>query len=123
MRTSLIAGLIITSGIVLAPVVADAGSASCPASKICLYADNNFKAFMGFRSAGQGISNISVNNEDALDSWENKSSTNAAWYKNLDGKGTCRTMLAKKEDNNISFLDSDTASSWKTDGACVVPVK
>ena len=109
---------VLATALVAVPVAAHAGSSSCPSARVCLYADNNFSSLLGYRSAGGGRVNISSASDNQMDSWENKTATNARWYHDPNGGGKCVTMSHNSEDANINFLDSDTASSWATDGSC-----
>lgn len=61
---------------------------------------------------------MSSSANDHMDSWENNINNATAWYHDAGGSGTCRTMAAGAEDDNINFVDSDELSSWKTNGGC-----
>lgn len=118
MKRSIALPLLIAAAAVAIPGVASAAISDCPAGKVCLFASNDYTSFMGWRSPGGGVVDISAANNDRMDSWINFSSTNAAWYHDAGGRGTCRTIGAKSQDPNISFTDSDRASSWRTDRGC-----
>ena len=120
MKISAIVGaLAVASGLAVGlPSAAMAGSSLCPSAKVCVYANNDFGGLLGYRSGGLGLANVSSVNNDEMSSWENKSTSNARWYHDRDAGGKCVTLLSKREDNNINFLDNDTMSSWATNGAC-----
>lgn len=107
------------TGIAAPMSTAGAGSNLCDSNRVCIYESNDYVGLLGQRSAGQKRVNVSSKAEDKMDSWENKTSTNARWYHKKTGDGgKCVNMLAKKQDNNINVIDSDELSSWATNGAC-----
>lgn len=116
----LAAGFIIVGFAFAAPSVAQAGNPLfCDdPGEVCIYDGNNWVGFLGARPAGGGIQNVSSSANDHMDSWENNIGNNAAWYHDSGGSGTCRTMSAGAEDDNINFVDSDELSSWKTNAGC-----
>ena len=106
----------VASAVVATPAMA--GSNLCPASRVCIYTDSGFSGLLGTRSAGGGNSNLSASADNKMDSWENKTTTNAAWYDDPNGGGTCNTMLANRENSYVGFFSRNGMSSWKTNGAC-----
>lgn len=98
--------------------VAQAGSSYCLSNRVCIYGSDNFVTPLGSRGPGGGVENVTSYRNDRMDSWENRTRTNAAWYYNSNGTGTCRTLGLLREDNNINFLDSDKLSSWRTNRGC-----
>lgn len=98
---------------------ADAGSNLCPANKVCIYVDHEWVGLLGYRSAGLGLQNVTTKSNDRTSSWENKTATNARWFHDANGAGTCRTMIAQSE-LNITWYggDNDKLTSWATNGAC-----
>ncbi|WP_331855789.1 peptidase inhibitor family I36 protein [Acidipropionibacterium jensenii] len=97
---------------------AHAGSSLCPASRVCIYSDNNYVGLLGYRKAGLGVMNVSGGANDRMSSYENKTSTNARWYHDASAKGRCVNMLAHKQDNDINTIDDNTLTSWATNGSC-----
>lgn len=57
-------------------------------------------------------------NQDKTASWANRSNYNGAWYKSLNGGGTCFDMIAHGDDRTLSIFNRDTASSWRTNHGC-----
>lgn len=53
-----------------------------------------------------------------MDSWENKTAIDAAWYYDANGGGNCREMDSGSEDGNVNVFNSDELTSWKTNGGC-----
>ena len=53
-----------------------------------------------------------------MDSWGNRTTTNAAGYGSANGSGDCQTFGAGERDDNVSTFNSDEVSSWKTNGGC-----
>lgn len=121
MSRKLIASLTM-SGLALmglaAPTVAFAGSNLCPSNMVCLYDHAGFSGLLGYRAAGQSTMNVSTPSNDRMTSWENKSSSNAAWYSDANGSGKCHTMAARSENAEVGWWDKDTLSSWRTNGGC-----
>ena len=97
---------------------AEAGSSLCPANMVCTYVDKNFSGLMGYRAGGGGLLNVTSLNDNKMSSWENRSSSNAAWYYGLNGTGKCLNMLAGYEFHYVQDVDNDQMSSWKTNGKC-----
>lgn len=102
----------------LAAPSAHAGSSLCPASRVCIYSNNNYVGLLGYRTAGLGVMNVSSGANDKMSSYENKTGTNARWYHDANAKGSCVNMLAHKSDNDINIIDDNELTSWATNGAC-----
>jgi len=92
--------------------------ADCGSGRVCLYDYYDFVGQLGWRSAGNGISNISSANDNKMASWSNHTGTNAAWYDKVNANGGCWTMGAQSQNSALAIWERDTASSWKTDGGC-----
>lgn len=100
------------------PGAASAGGADCDANRACIYDGNNFVGIIGERASGGGVVNVPSAFNDKMDSWENKTSIDAAWYYDVGGNGDCVEMDSLNEDNDINVFDSDELSSWRTDRGC-----
>lgn len=98
--------------------MAIAGGIDCDANRACIYDGNGFVGIIGERAAGGGVVNVPSSYNDKMDSWENKTNTDAAWYYNANGGGNCREMDSLSEDSNVNVLNSDELSSWRTDRGC-----
>ncbi|MEU8258657.1 peptidase inhibitor family I36 protein [Micromonospora inaquosa] len=115
----LLAGAVIAAGGLAFPAAASAGNPSlCGSDLVCIYDGNSWVGFLGSRGPGGGLANVSASANDHMDSWENRTNTNAAWYYDHDGGGHCRTMAKLTEDDNVNVLNSDELSSWRTDRGC-----
>ncbi|HEV7826498.1 MAG TPA: hypothetical protein VGP02_16495, partial [Mycobacteriales bacterium] len=111
------AAVLVTAGLV--PGVAQAGNDDfCAQEQVCIYDSNDWVGFLESRPPGLGIRNTWSWAEDSMDSWENRTGTDAAWYHDRNGKGRCVTLRHRSEDGNINVYDSDELSSWKTNGGC-----
>lgn len=97
---------------------ANAWSTYCSSGRVCLFDYNDYVGPLGWRNAGNPLENISAGNNDKMASWENHTSTNAAWYRDANGSGPCHNMMAGTRFAAEPLLDRDTASSWKTTRGC-----
>ncbi|MEH0973843.1 hypothetical protein V6U77_22210 [Micromonospora sp. CPCC 205546] len=119
MKKLLLVGAVIAAGGLAFPAAASAGNPGlCGGTWVCIYDGNNWVGLLGSRDPGGGLVNVSASANDHMDSWENKTNTNAAWCYDHDGGGNCRTMGKLAEDPNVNFLNSDELSSWRTDRGC-----
>ena len=107
---------VVASGLIVA-APAMAYQSGCPSARACLYDNANFGGWLGQRSAGNPLENISVANNDKMSSWANKTSSNGAWYEHTNGGGQCRSMWRYSE-ANVDWGVNDTASSWRVNGSC-----
>jgi hypothetical protein len=111
------AAVLVTAGLV--PGVAQAGNDDmCPDGTVCIYDGNDWVGYLERRAPGQGVWDTPRWAEDHMDSWENRTAEDAAWYHDRKGTGRCVDMLGDREDGNINVRDSDELSSWRTDGSC-----
>jgi hypothetical protein len=94
-----------------------AGSVDCGSSRLCIYTNSNFSGLLASRTTG-GILNLIAEDDNRMDSWENKASTNGAWYDDRDGRGACNTMSANRENAYVGYFARNGMSSWRFDGAC-----
>lgn len=120
-KTAVAAGalLALATGAIASTEPAHAGSSFCPSKSACIYLDANYSGLYGKKSGGSGLSNIPWENNDKMSSWENKTTSNGAWYYNSDGHGTCKDML-KGNQRSYGWLDgvNDNLSSWRMNGSC-----
>lgn len=114
----LIAGAALAGTVAMVPAVAHAGSVDCDSNRVCIYDGNNFVGIIGERAPGNGLANIRSRYNDKMDSWENKTNSDSAWYHDIIGNGNCNDMDSQNQDTNINFIDSDELSSWRTNGEC-----
>jgi hypothetical protein len=117
-RLTLIAAAILSAAVV-APTAAQAGSALCPAARACIYIDRDFVGLLGTKSGGSGLTNVSSSANDRTSSWENKTTSNGAWFFDVNGGGNCRDMRRGTELAALSnFGSADELSSWRMTGLC-----
>jgi hypothetical protein len=115
-----VATVFAASALLLSPGFASAGNpALCAANRACIYLDDDWSGLIDIpRAPGGGIRNVNAGDNDEMDSWENRTSTRAAWYHNANGGGDCVNMNANSEDDDINVFDSDELSSWRTNRGC-----
>ncbi len=96
-------------------------AATCSGNLTCTYADANYVTFLGSRSPGTGLADISLANRNKLSSWINYTSTSARFYYNTGGGGTCVTMSARNRNTvtpGVYNPDNDQAESWGFNRGC-----
>jgi len=113
-----IAGAILAAGLLLAPTSAQAGSGLCAASRACIYDQQGFVALLQSRLGGNGSINVVSSINDLTSSWENKTTSNAAWWTEAFSSGTCRTMPSGTELGYVGGSANDRLTSWRTNGGC-----
>lgn len=96
-------------------------AASCSGNVTCTYVNYNYEVFLGSRSPGTTLQDISVGNRNKLSSWINYTSTGSRFYYQTGGHGTCVSMYA----NNRATVhpgdgnpDNDQAESWSFTRTC-----
>ena len=112
-----------TLGYVVPALAAPAApaAAACSGNLTCTYVDYNYVTFLGSRSPGTKLQDISAGNRNKLSSWINYTSTSSRFYYSTGGRGTCVTMGARNRatvhpgDGNP---DNDEAESWGFDRGC-----
>lgn len=114
---ALIVSAVVLSGTVIAPAAMAGTGSDCPNGQVCLYDYYSYDGLLGTRAPGMSRTAISAANNDKLASWINKTTTNAAWYREVSG-GDCFTMAKNSTDSAMAIGFRDTASSWKTTGGC-----
>lgn len=94
-------------------------STYCSGTWVCVYKDAYFGTGLGWRNANFALQNISTSNQNQVSSWENKTGTNARWYTQQNGTGTCNTMGRYSE---LGFMDpftqNDRMISWAGNAGC-----
>jgi hypothetical protein len=97
---------------------AQASFSQCDANRVCLWGNNDYNWIIGERAPGGGMSNLTGDANNEMDSWANRTTRNAAGYGASNGSGDCQTFQAGERDNNVANWNSDEVSSWKTNGGC-----
>ncbi|WP_250035713.1 peptidase inhibitor family I36 protein [Paractinoplanes maris] len=116
-RVGLMLAITALSGLAWAAPAA-ASESECLSNRVCLFGNNDFDWLLSMRGAGYGNYNLISSVNDKMDSWINRTGTNAAGYSNANGSGDCQTFHSNSKDNNVNFANSDEVSSWKTNGGC-----
>jgi hypothetical protein len=108
----------VVAGVAATPAHAG-NSAYCSGTWVCVYKNSFFDTPLGYRTAGFTLQNISSANQNQVSSWENRTTSNARWYTNTNGAGTCNNMAKNSE---LGFMDpftqNDRMISWAGNGSC-----
>jgi hypothetical protein len=83
-----------------------------------MWADNDFQVIIAERAGGGGVTNLSNEADDEMESWANKSNYNACWWHEENGGGTGNNMPAVSNDRDMAPWDADEAQSWRTQNGC-----
>lgn len=98
---------------------AQAAFSDCDPNRSCLWGNNDYVWLLSERQAGGGLLSFSgQDRNNQMDSWGNRTATPSAGYDGADGSGDCQTFEAGQRDNNVSFVNSDEVSSWRTNRGC-----
>jgi hypothetical protein len=63
--------------------------------------------------------NLTGERNDQMDSWANRSTTyDGCMTEHSNGGGDKQGMARANNDNNVSPLNSDEVTSWRTNGGC-----
>jgi peptidase inhibitor family I36 len=98
---------------------AQAAFSDCDPNRSCLWGNNDFIWLLSERAAGGGLLSFSgQDRNNQMDSWGNRTTINSAGYDSTSGTGDCQTFQRGSNDNNVSFVNSDEVSSWRTNHGC-----
>jgi hypothetical protein len=121
MRLPLIlaAGLLSATG-VLTALPAHAVFNDCPDGSTCIWKDNNYTGTKDSRAPGHtNITPVSPALDNQMSSWANRSNIHdSCGYDSHDGGGDSQEWGFASEDNDVSFLNDNEVSSWRTMGGC-----
>ncbi|MEV4173702.1 peptidase inhibitor family I36 protein [Nonomuraea sp. NPDC049709] len=116
---TLVLGGMIAAAAWVGPGMATADLNECDSGNLCMWGNNDYNWLIGERAGGGGTANLSGSGNNQMDSWANTSSTySGCMYADANGGGDKQTMGRVSRDNNVSSLNSDEVSSWKTNGSC-----
>lgn len=117
---ALVIGGIIASSAWAFSGAATAALSDCGSGRMCMWGNNDYMWKIGDRAAGEGdFKNLSGDKNDAMDSWANKSGSYiGCMYGSANGTGDEQTMAKNSNDNNVSPLNSDEVTSWRTRYGC-----
>jgi hypothetical protein len=95
---------------------AQAGGGLCSVNQVCIFNQTAFSGELGWLGPGNGITNVSSAANDKMKSWQNRTTEDARWYVNADGRGSCYNMPHNTGHSTAEFPNE--LSSWATNGAC-----
>lgn len=113
-----------SAGLITFTFFAIAGTANaefkdCDAGKMCLWGNNDYKWMLGEKPVDQPIDNLYDDKDNEMDSWANRSSDwRGCMFGGHDGDGDKQLMRTLSSDDNVSPLNSDEVSSWRTRRGC-----
>lgn len=112
-------GIVVVSGFVI-PGAANAALSDCDANHMCMWGNNDFLWKIGERTHGSdSLENLAGEYNDQMDSWANRSATyTGCMFGSAGGAGDRQVMAKVSSDNNVSPLNSDEVSSWRTKNGC-----
>ena len=92
----------------------------CASNKTCLWDDNNYQDKLSEHVEGYEFKiNLSAANEDRMDSWANNSNTyKSCGYSGQNMTGDTQSWNENSHDDNVSPLNSDEVSSYRTKYGC-----
>lgn len=93
---------------------------NCAGTSTCLWDDNNFQSKLAERTHGSSeIRNLSDADNDKMDSYANNSNVyqTCAWS-GRNGTGDRQDWEENENNANVSPLNSDEVSSWRTKFGC-----
>lgn len=98
---------------------ASAAFSDCADGRMCMWGNNDFVWKIGDRAADQPIANLSGDADNQMDSWANRNGMFVGcMWSGYDGLGDPQRMASDSNDNNVSPLNSDQVSSWRTRYGC-----
>lgn len=121
LKNVLVAAILVTGGVAGAGVATAADIDNCGHTQTCMWDDNDYQDKIAARSEGSDeIRNLDPNTqEDKMDSYANNSDVyqTCAWS-NRNGTGDSQDWEENEHDANVSPLNSDEVSSWRTKFGC-----
>ncbi|MEO3926306.1 hypothetical protein ACQEVC_08290 [Plantactinospora sp. CA-294935] len=115
-----IAGILAASGMVAAVGPASAALSDCATDRMCSWGNNDYLWMLYSRPHGESnYLNFTGDKNDEMDSWANRSASHTGCMaEDANGGGYKQTMARNSNDNNVSPLNSDLVSSWRTTSGC-----
>ncbi|MEU8671973.1 peptidase inhibitor family I36 protein [Streptomyces anulatus] len=115
-----IASVMLVGSALMVTPVANAAISDCNNNNMCMWGNNDYQWMIGERAHGSAtLVNLSGDNDNAMDSWSNESGTHSGcMYGAFNGTGDRQGMAPEANDNNVSPLNSDEVSSWRTRHGC-----
>ncbi|WP_181009222.1 peptidase inhibitor family I36 protein [Streptomyces sp. SM11] len=108
------------AALAMTPSTANAALSQCNSNNMCLWGNNDFAWLIGERGHGQSsFANLSGEKNDEMDSWANRSASyDGCMTEHANGGGDKQGMRRASNDNNVSPLNSDEVTSFRTSGGC-----
>lgn len=98
---------------------ANAAFDDCASNRVCLWGNDNYVWLLTARGPGYGL--LALPNDDRnnqMNSWGNRTTTNARGYDSSTGTGDCQTFSRGGKDSNVAVWNDDEVSSTATNGGC-----
>ncbi|MFB6551266.1 hypothetical protein [Streptomyces sp. NPDC056405] len=112
--------MLVGSALMVTPVTNAAISDCNNNNNMCMWGNNDYQWMLDERYHGSGtLVNLSGDEDNAMDSWSNESGTHeGCMYGARNSTGDRQGMAKEANDNNVSPLNSDEVSSWRTRYGC-----
>ncbi len=114
----LVAGAMLIGTVAATAPMATASFSQCASNKVCLWGNNDYDWLLTSRSAGGGVTKMPSGTLNRMDSWANRTTTDARGYDNDNGTGDCQNFTRGSSNSNVSVWNSDEVSSTATNGKC-----
>ena len=119
MKVRFLTGIVALLGtLAFAGAPATASFSQCGTDRVCLWGNNDYDWLLLTRTAGGGVQAMPYGTLNRMDSWANRTTTNARGYDNTNGTGDCQTFTRGSSNPNVSVLNSDEVSGTARNGAC-----
>lgn len=98
----------------------NAALSECDSNSMCMWGGDDFQWLIGERAHGSAaFADLSGGWDNQMDSWANRSATyDGCMTGSANGGGDKQGMARAGNDNNVSPLNSDEVTSWRTSGGC-----
>lgn len=119
-KTVIASATLMFAALSMTPSVANAALSECNSNNMCLWGNNDFAWLIGERVHGSTtFTNLTGDKNDEMDSWANRSATyDGCMAGDSNGGGDKQGMARASNDNNVSPLNSDEVSSFRTRNGC-----
>lgn len=120
LKASFIAAMFVAAPLAAGTTAMAADIGNCSGTQTCIWNDNDYQSKLASKEHGDGTPrNLAPEDEDRMDSWANNSDsyTSCGWS-GRNATGDEQTWGRNSHDNNVSPLNSDEVSSWRTKYGC-----
>ncbi len=97
---------------------ASASFSQCNSNNVCIWGNNDYQWFLRGIVKGTGLTALSGDANNQMDSWGNRTTGTGAGYDASNGSGDCQTWSAGSRDNNVNPWNSDEVSSIRANHGC-----